>query len=191
MRLTERRRRWPATAAARPVTPSGGSPWEDADMPSDRTTVTELGTALGMLGGATVDEALASRSAVMHSLSPERWSHLQQLRDGGAFDAEFHAAWENGRAFLAAAGRPTRAAAAGGRMEGDHAGARRRGGARRPAGGPRVPDQLQVPVGHPLQRVAVARVRRPARRRWRTGRSEGRGRPRREPPLGGDGPRRG
>ena len=72
-------------------------------MPSDRTTVTELGTALGMLGGATVDEALKSRSAVMHSLSPERWSHLHQLRDGGAFDAEFHAAWENGRAFLAAA----------------------------------------------------------------------------------------
>ncbi len=71
-------------------------------MPSDRTMVTELGTALGMLGFATVDEALRSRSAVMHSLSPESWNHLQHLREGGAFDAEFHAAWENGRAFLAA-----------------------------------------------------------------------------------------
>jgi hypothetical protein len=71
-------------------------------MPSDRTMVTELGTALGMLGDETVDEALRSRSAVMHSLSPERWSHLQHLRDGGALDAEFHAGWENGRAFLAA-----------------------------------------------------------------------------------------
>ena len=40
-------------------------------MPSDRTMVTELGTALGMLGFATVDEALRSRTAVMHSLSPE------------------------------------------------------------------------------------------------------------------------
>ena len=71
-------------------------------MPSDRTMVTELGTALGLLGPATVDESLRSRSAVMHSLSPESWSHLQHLRDGGAFDAEFHAAWENGRAFLTA-----------------------------------------------------------------------------------------
>jgi hypothetical protein len=71
-------------------------------MPSDRTMVTELGTALGMLGDATVDEALRSRSAVMHSLSPERWTQLEHLRRGGAFDAEFHAAWENGRAFLAA-----------------------------------------------------------------------------------------
>ena len=71
-------------------------------MPSDRTMVTELGTALGMLGFVTVDEALRSRSAVMHSLSPEWWSQLQHLREGGAFDAEFHAAWENGRAFLAA-----------------------------------------------------------------------------------------
>jgi hypothetical protein len=71
-------------------------------MPSDRTMVTELGTALGMLGHGTVEEALRSRPAVMHSLSPERWNHLQHLRDGGAFDADFHAAWENGRAFLAA-----------------------------------------------------------------------------------------
>jgi hypothetical protein len=65
--------------------------------------VTELGTALGTLGSASVDEALQARSAVMHSLSPERWAHLEHLRRGGAFDAEFHAAWENGRAFLAAA----------------------------------------------------------------------------------------
>lgn len=71
-------------------------------MPSDRTTVTELGTALGMLGRADIDQAIDSRSAVMHSLSPEMWEHLSRLRGGGAFDAEFHAAWENGRAFLSA-----------------------------------------------------------------------------------------
>ena len=71
-------------------------------MPSDRTTVTELGTGLGMLGPADIDQAIDSRSAVMHSLSPEMWLHLARLRGGGAFDAEFHAAWENGRAFLAA-----------------------------------------------------------------------------------------
>jgi hypothetical protein len=71
-------------------------------MPSDRTTVTEVGTALGMLGLAGVDEAVRSRTPVMRSLSPETWDRLASLRAGGAFDTEFHAAWENGRAFLAA-----------------------------------------------------------------------------------------
>ena len=69
-------------------------------MPSDRTTVTELGTGLGMLGLAGIDEALRSRTAVMHSLSPEMWERLDRLRAGGAYDAEFHAAWANGQAFL-------------------------------------------------------------------------------------------
>src|SRR5580698_1869618 len=63
-----------------------------------------------MLGLADIDQAIESRSAVMHSLSPEMWQHLAQLRAGGAYDAEFHAAWANGRAFLAASeglrGRP-------------------------------------------------------------------------------------
>jgi hypothetical protein len=71
-------------------------------MPSERTTVTELGTALGMLGLGGIDEAVRSRTPVMHSLSPEMWDRLDRLRAGGAYDAEFHAAWENGRAFLAA-----------------------------------------------------------------------------------------
>jgi hypothetical protein len=72
-------------------------------MPSDRTTVTELGTGLGMLGLADVDTAVRSRTVVMHSLSPEMWERLTALRAGGAFDTEFHAAWANGQAFLAAA----------------------------------------------------------------------------------------
>jgi hypothetical protein len=72
-------------------------------MPSDRTTVTELGTGLGMLGPADMDEAVRSRTPVMHSLSPEMWERLARLRAGGAYDAEFHAAWANGQAFLAAA----------------------------------------------------------------------------------------
>ena len=72
-------------------------------MPSDRTTVTELGTGLGMLGLAGIDEAVRSRTPVMHSLSPEMWERLAGLRAGGAYDAEFHAAWANGQAFLAAA----------------------------------------------------------------------------------------
>ena len=72
-------------------------------MPSDRTTVTELGTGLGMLGLAGIDEAVRSRTPVMHSLSPEMWERLDRLRAGGAYDAEFHAAWANGQAFLTAA----------------------------------------------------------------------------------------
>ena len=71
-------------------------------MPSDRTTVTELGTGLGMLGLGDIEEAVRSRSPVMHSLSPEMWERLAALRAGGAYDAEFHAAWANGQAFLAA-----------------------------------------------------------------------------------------
>ena len=72
-------------------------------MPSDRTTVTELGTGLGMLGLADIDEAVRSRTPVMHSLSPEMWERLARLRAGGAYDGEFHAAWANGQAFLGAA----------------------------------------------------------------------------------------
>jgi hypothetical protein len=64
--------------------------------------VTELGTGLGMLGYDDVDEVLATRSPVMRSLSPEDWDRLGAVRTGGAFDAEFHAAWLNGHAFLTA-----------------------------------------------------------------------------------------
>ena len=72
-------------------------------MPSDRTTVTELATGLGMLGLAGIDESVRSRTPVMHSLSPEMWERLERLRAGGAYDGEFHAAWANGQAFLTAA----------------------------------------------------------------------------------------
>jgi hypothetical protein len=71
-------------------------------MPSDRTTVTELGTGLGMLGLPGIGESVRSRTPVMHSLSPEMWERLERLHAGGAYDAEFHAAWANGQAFLTA-----------------------------------------------------------------------------------------
>ena len=71
-------------------------------MPNLRTMVTELGTGLGMLGAEDLDEVLTSRSPVMRSLSPENWDLLSSIRGGGAYDAEFHAAWLNGRTFLEA-----------------------------------------------------------------------------------------
>jgi hypothetical protein len=71
-------------------------------VPNLRTMVTELGTGMGMLGHGDVDEVLAVRSPVMRSLSPDQWDRLSALRAGGAFDAEFHAAWVNGQAFFAA-----------------------------------------------------------------------------------------
>jgi hypothetical protein len=69
-------------------------------MPSDRTTVTELGTGLGMLGLAGMADSVRSRTPVMHSLSPEMWDRLERLHAGGAYETEFHAAWANGQAFL-------------------------------------------------------------------------------------------
>jgi hypothetical protein len=71
-------------------------------VPNLRTMVTELGTGLGMLGHDDLDEVLANRSSVMRSLSPEDWDRLITVQAGGVFDTEFHAAWLNGRAFLAA-----------------------------------------------------------------------------------------
>jgi hypothetical protein len=71
-------------------------------VPSDRTTVTELGTGLGMLGEPDIDSALKSHTPVMRSLSPEMWQHMADLRAGGVYDTEFHAAWANGHAFLSA-----------------------------------------------------------------------------------------
>jgi len=71
-------------------------------VPNPRTMVTEVGTGLGMLGHDDLDAVLANRPAVMRSLSPEDWDQLAQIRAGGGHDVEFHAAWANGRAFLAA-----------------------------------------------------------------------------------------
>lgn len=72
-------------------------------MADDRTTITELITGLGMLGFDAPEPALAARPGEMVSVSPEQWSHLEDLYRGGAFAREFTAAWENGVAFLNAA----------------------------------------------------------------------------------------
>jgi hypothetical protein len=55
-----------------------------------------------MLGFGSIAEALAARPAAMASVSPEVWSRLSDTHHGGAHQAEFGTAWDNGQAFLRA-----------------------------------------------------------------------------------------
>jgi hypothetical protein len=68
-------------------------------MPDDRTFITELTTALGMLGGTEVMTSVRSRPRAL-SLSADDWSRLDRLIAEGSRGAEAGAAFENGRAFL-------------------------------------------------------------------------------------------
>ncbi len=68
-------------------------------MPDDRTFVTELATALGMLGGPDVHQAVKSRPPELR-LSDEHWGRLEDLTSGRGWVLEAQAAFENGRAFL-------------------------------------------------------------------------------------------
>ena len=138
-------------------------------MPSDRTTVTELGTGLGMLGLADIDEAVRSRTPgdaqpVARDVgAPRPAARRRRLRRRVPRRLGERAGLPGGRR------RPAGPAAQRRGVEGNRPRPRRRGGAHRPAGRPRLPGQLQVPLEHPVQRVAVPRLRRPARRRPRAG----------------------
>jgi hypothetical protein len=68
----------------------------------DLTTVTELATALGMLGCPSVDVALACRPPALVNLTSLDWDRLDRLRASGSHDAAFGAGYDNGAAFLAA-----------------------------------------------------------------------------------------
>jgi len=70
-------------------------------MPDDRTTVTELGTALGTLGYPDLSSALARRPDELR-IDSDTWGQLQVIHREGRFAAEFRMAFENGRAMLAA-----------------------------------------------------------------------------------------
>lgn len=80
-------------------------------MPDDRTTVTELGTALGMLEHPDPASAIAARPAALH-IDGATWSHLDSIVGRGRLAVEMDRAFANGRAFLAAPdalrGRPPR-----------------------------------------------------------------------------------
>jgi hypothetical protein len=68
-------------------------------MADDRTEVTELGTALGMLSFDTVIEALEARPREL-VVSADVWDRLDTLFTAARHRAEFEAAFLNGRAFL-------------------------------------------------------------------------------------------
>jgi len=70
----------------------------------DLTTVTELATALGMLGHSSLDVALAARSALLVNLTTLDWDRLDRLRAAGGHDIAFGTGFDNGAAFLAAPG---------------------------------------------------------------------------------------
>jgi len=68
----------------------------------DLTTVTELATALGMLGYSDIDAALAARPPAMVNLTTLDWDRLDRLRAVGGHDVAFVSGFDNGAAFLAA-----------------------------------------------------------------------------------------
>jgi len=71
-------------------------------MPDARTEVTEIVTALGMMGYPNVSEALDARPASVRNVDTAVWERLRGLLDEGRFAAEFDSAWSNGAAFLRA-----------------------------------------------------------------------------------------
>jgi hypothetical protein len=70
-------------------------------VPDDRTTVTELATALGTLGIGDLSSTLARRPGQL-DIADVTWGELDALYASGRFDGEFATAFANGRAFLEA-----------------------------------------------------------------------------------------
>jgi hypothetical protein len=68
-------------------------------VPDDRTFVTELATALGMLGTADIHRALSERSDELR-ITVEEWDRLDKLVAGREWATESLAAFDNGIAFL-------------------------------------------------------------------------------------------
>jgi hypothetical protein len=69
-------------------------------VPSDRTFITEIATALGMVGDSDLDEVLARRPHEFVNLAESEWDRLVELRLDGAYGPEFLGSFLNGQAFL-------------------------------------------------------------------------------------------
>lgn len=70
-------------------------------MPSVRTEVSEIGTALGLLG-CDVDGALAEPPDRLVNVGPDTWERLRAARADGSCSSLWEASWANGSAFLRA-----------------------------------------------------------------------------------------
>jgi hypothetical protein len=71
-------------------------------VPDDRTTVTELGTALGTLPYSDPSAALAARPSAL-KVAADEWDHLGAVHRSGRYAAEWATSFANGRALLEAA----------------------------------------------------------------------------------------
>ena len=71
-----------------------------ADMPSDRTMVTELATGLGMIGDDDIAALVRTRPGVFANLSDSDWDRLAALRQSGVYARDFAEGFANGQAFL-------------------------------------------------------------------------------------------
>ena len=67
-------------------------------MADDRTTVTELATALGITGHATLQEAIRARPGVLN-LKPDEWANLEGLCSSGTLTSVAETAFSNGAYF--------------------------------------------------------------------------------------------
>ena len=67
-------------------------------MADDRTTVTELATALGMTGHATLQEAIRERPSVL-KLDPDEWANLEGICSSGSWTLVAETAFGNGARF--------------------------------------------------------------------------------------------
>ena len=64
-------------------------------MPDDRTTITELATALGTTGAGSLQEAIAERPGNL-DINDESWERLERIHDSGLHDGVAFAAFSNG-----------------------------------------------------------------------------------------------
>ena len=73
-------------------------------MPALRTEITEIVTGLGMLGVTDLDDLLAADvPPQLRNVGADTWDRLRAARGVRDHDGDFLAAWNNGRAFFAAA----------------------------------------------------------------------------------------
>lgn len=71
-------------------------------MPALRTEITEIVTGLAMLGSESIDAAMTARPGELSGVDDATWQRLVVAHRDRTHDRDFLAAWNNGRAFLAA-----------------------------------------------------------------------------------------